>query len=71
MVKRKYYPKKKHIDHSDCELILLERLYNPHNRWDLRCVTHRTHIQWLNTAQAQAVWDQVAHRQLHSLEDTW
>lgn len=58
-------------DHSDCELILLERTYNFCNRWELRCVPHRTHIRWLSGAQAEQIWDMVAHRQLHTPKDIW
>jgi len=58
-------------DHSDCELILLERTYNRVNRWELRCETHRNHIQWLSGPQAELIWDMVRHRQLHSKRDPW
>ena len=60
-----------HWDHSHCELILLERTYNPVNRWDLRCVPHRTHIRWLNVDQAQLIWDMVTHRQIHTPKADW
>ena len=58
-------------DHSCCEVILLERTYNICNRWELRCCEHRNHIHWLSGAQAELIWDMVAHRQLHSKQDTW
>ena len=58
-------------DHSDCEMILLERTYNAVNRWELRCETHRTHCRWLSGAQADLIWDMVRHRQLHHKRDPW
>ena len=58
-------------DHSECEMILLERTYNFCNRWELRCHTHRNHIQWLSGAQAEQIWHMVAHRQIHHKRDRW
>jgi hypothetical protein len=58
-------------DHSDCELILLERTYNRVNRWDLTCVAHRTHVRWLSGLQAELIWDMVSHRQIHHKLHTW
>lgn len=58
-------------DHSHCEMILLERTYNQFNRWELRCQAHRNHIRWLSGAQAEQIWDWVAHRQIHTPKEDW
>ena len=58
-------------DHSNCEVILLERTYNFCNRWELRCQQHRNHISWLSGLQAEQIWHLVPHRQLHHKQDTW
>ena len=51
---------------ESCSVLLIERPYNRHNRWDLRCRATRKHIRWLSDAQAAEIWDMVAHETFSS-----
>ena len=51
---------------DSCSVLLIERPYNHHNRWDLRCRATRRHIRWISDRQAAEIWDDVAHETFSS-----
>jgi hypothetical protein len=55
-----------HVCNGTCEMILIERSYNQHNKWDLRCRYSNRHVKWLSDQEASHVWDMVKHRVMHS-----
>lgn len=56
----------KHTCNDTCPMMLLERPYNRHNKWDLRCYVSNRHYKWLSDREASHIWDMVPHRTMMS-----
>jgi len=55
---------------DNCRVMLIERAYNPINKWDLRCFATNRHIKWLNTQEAEQIWDMVPRSKLTEKKKT-